>query len=123
MRPSLHERARRVRERAQIRSWEYRQRNHSKGVWQRLRRVLVDAAEAWVISAGSADGLERAGRRPLSVGSELEPPKRLFFVTSDELATMSGCRRVPVRLCTEFLQAPDVALVAHAEPSARGADS
>ena len=41
----LHERARRIHERALIRAWEYRQRNHSKGVWYRLRRLLVDAEE------------------------------------------------------------------------------
>lgn len=116
MKPSLHERARRVRERALIRSWEYRQRNHSGGVWRRLQRVLVDAAEAWVISAGAADALERSGHTPHPVGSELEPPKRLFFVTAEELAATSGRRRIPLRLCAELLQAADVALVAHAEP-------
>ena len=118
MNGSLHERARRLHERAVIRSWEYRQRNHSTGVWYRLRRVLVDAAEAWAISEGAADGLERAGRTPLPVGRELDPPKRLFFVTPDELATISGCRCIPVRLCPELLQARDVALVSHADPGA-----
>ena len=61
----LQERARRARERALIRAWEYRQRNHSHGVWFRLRRVLVDAGQLWVIDEREADRLE-APRRALT---------------------------------------------------------
>ena len=46
---TLHRRVRLMRERELIRAWEYRQRNYSKGVWHRLRRVLVDASEAWAL--------------------------------------------------------------------------
>lgn len=119
MSTSLAERARAARGRALIRSWEYRQRNHARGVWYRLRRTLVDAAEAWVIGEEAADALERAGRQPLAVGRELEPPKRLFFVGRAELEAVPGARRVPVRLCVELLEARSVALVPHAEAGAR----
>ncbi len=115
----LRQRARRIREQALIRAWEYRQRHTSHGVWHRLRRVLVDAAEAWVISEEDADRLESRGHAPLPVGRELEPPKRIFFVTKDELSTLSDRRQVPVRLSRELLLARSVALVGHPEEVSR----
>jgi hypothetical protein len=98
-------------ERALIRSWEYRQRAHAKGVWFRLRRVLVDAARAFAISDIDADRLEANGQRPLVVGRELSPAKRIFFVTQAQLRDI-GARELPVRL-TEVLQCSAVALLAH----------
>ena len=94
----LRQRARRMRERALIRAWEYRQRHTSHGVWHRLRRALVDAAQAWIIGEGDADRLESRGHALLPVGRELEPPKRIFFVTEDELSMLSDHRRIPARL-------------------------
>lgn len=70
---TLQERARRASERAAIRSWEYRQRDHSHGVWYRLRRVLVDAESLWVIDEGEADRREAGGREAHPVGRELSP--------------------------------------------------
>jgi len=116
----LHERLRRIRERALVRGWEYRQRNHAKGAWQRLRRVLVDAAEAWIIDDRDEGRLEGEGCVPLSVGAEFEPPKRVFFLTAEQLAAASSRRRVPVRLCGELLLARNLALVAHEPPEPRG---
>jgi hypothetical protein len=110
---ALRERVRRIHERTLIRAWEYRQRNHAKGVWYRFRRVLVDAAQAWVIGDLEADRLERDGRVPLPVGAELAPPKRLFFLTEQELVALSDRRMVPVRLCAELLQARNLALIRH----------
>ena len=115
----LHERARKVRERQLIRAWEYRQRNYSHGVWYRLRRVLVDAAEAWVIDDTDADRLERLGRSSAPVGQELVPPKRLFFVTLKDLELLAPLRRIPVRIGRELLDAPNVALVPHDEAACR----
>ena len=115
MSEALHERVRRMRERLLIRTWEYRQRNLAKGVWFRLRRVLVDAAEAWIIDERDADRLETDGHLPLPVGRALAPPKRMFFLTEAEVAAISDRRRVPVRLGGELLQASAIALVAHAE--------
>ncbi len=109
----LHERARRIRQRALVRAWEYRQRNYSKGVWYRLRRVLVDAGQAWVIDEAEADRLEAAGRAPHPVGRELAPPKRLFIVNRDELRDIRVRRQIPVRMSAELLQARSLALVPH----------
>jgi hypothetical protein len=111
---ALHERARRARERALIRAWEYRQRHYAKGVWYRFRRVLVDAAAAWIIGDDDGDRLESGGRVPLPVGRELAPPIRLFFLSEEEVKAISDRRQVPPRLCSELLQARNLALVAHA---------
>ncbi len=110
---TLQERARRVREQAMIRSWQYSQREHSNGVWYRLKRVLVDAEQVWIIDEREADRLEADGRKPLPVGRELTPPKRLFFVTPEELTTIAGRRQIAVRLNAEFLDTRSVALVPH----------
>ena len=113
----LHERARLVRERALIRGWEYRQRHYSKGVWRRFQRVLVDAAQAWILEESEADWLEVGGHVPLPIGRELNRPLRVFWLTGDELAAMAAPRRVAVRLCVELLQARSLALVKHVTPA------
>ena len=115
MNEALHERARRARERALIRAWEYRQRHYARGVWYRFRRVLVDAAEVWIIGDEDGDRLESGGRVPLPVGRELAPPIRLFFLTEEELEAISDRRRIPTRLCAELLHAGSLALLAHAD--------
>jgi hypothetical protein len=109
----LQQRLRRIRERALIRSWEYRQRNHAKGAWYRLRRALVDASQAWAIDDRDADQLESEGRTPLPVGEEFAPPLRLFLLSAERLAAMPSRRRVPVRLGAELLQARNLALIPH----------
>jgi hypothetical protein len=115
----LRRRARLIQERALIRAWEYRQRHASHGVWHRLRRALVDAAQAWIISEEDADRLETHGHVPLPVGRELEPAKRMFFLAEDELSTLSGRRRTAVRLSRELLLARSVALVGHSGDAPR----
>jgi hypothetical protein len=95
-----------------IQGWEYRQRNFSKGVWYRLRRVLVDTAEAWAIDDRDAERLLTLGHAELPVGTELHPPKRIFFVTSQQLAAAPSRRRVPLRFAGELLEARNLALVA-----------
>ena len=109
---SLHERAKRIRERALVLAWEYRQRDHAKGTWFRLRRTLVDAAEAWVISSEDGELLVGRGVEPSPAGLALEPRKRLFFVDPTVLATLPSRRRIAVGLNAELLGARDVALVA-----------
>lgn len=113
MNEALHERVRRMRERALIRSWEYRQRNYAKGAWYRFRRILVDAAQAWIIDERDADRLQSDGRVPLPIGREFAPPIRVFLLTEEQLAAASSRRRVAVRLCGELLQARNLALIAH----------
>ena len=114
MNEALHERARRARERALIRACEYRQRHYANGVWFRFRRVLVDAAEAWIIGDDDGNRLENGGRVPLPVGRELAPPIRVFFLSKEELEAISDRRQVPARLCAELLHAGNLALLAHA---------
>jgi hypothetical protein len=116
MTAAQRERVRRIRERAVIRAWEYRQREHAGGVWFRLRRVLVDASRAFIISEADADQLQEHGALPLPVGGEVSPAKRLFFVTPQQLETLAA-REVPVRLTAEFLQATAIALVPHGDES------
>jgi hypothetical protein len=111
MTAALHARVRQMSERALIRAWEYRQRNLSKGVWFRLRRVLTDASRAFVVTAEQANQLESMGCHPLPIGEELEPKKRIFMLHEQQLANSSAYRRVPVRLSREILDAPNLVLV------------
>ena len=118
----LYRRVRLMRERTLIRGWEYRQRHHAKGVWYRLRRVLVDAAEAWAIDDRDTDKLAVRGVGELAVGTELNPPKRIFFVTRRELVAAPSRRRIPLRLTNELLEVRNLALVAF-DGSRRARDS
>jgi hypothetical protein len=107
-----------MREQSIIRAWEYRQRSTSKGVWHRLRRTLVNAAEAWIIDEEAADMLEARGRIPLLVGYEFDPPKRLFFLAPEDLGTIPRRKQVPVRLHSELLLARSVVFLPHRAVSA-----
>ena len=111
----LRRRAQLIRQRALIRTWEYRQRHHAKGMWHRFRRLLVDAAEAWVIDDHDACRLAALGRAEQPVGAELDPPKRIFFVSPQELAGVPSRRRIPLRLKGELLYARNLALVPFAD--------
>jgi hypothetical protein len=112
---SLHRRAKEIRERQLVRAWHYRQRNHASGVWFRLRRVLTDAAQVWIIGAAEADLLESRGKQALAVGSEFEPRKRIYCVTADDLAALPFRRQIAVRISPEFLDVETLALVGHTE--------
>jgi hypothetical protein len=108
---SLERRLRQMRSRLAVRSWEYRQRRHARGVWFRLRRVLADACEAYVIPPQEAEQLVAAGHTPQPVGDELAPPKRILFVPADRVARIASARPVAVRLSAELLAADCLALV------------
>ncbi len=107
----LERRARQVRGRAAVRAWEYRQRNLSRGVWYRLRRLLVDARECWEISSSEAERLVVEGHEPEPVGSELQPPKQIFVVGDDRCAAIEDRRQLDVRLSSELLAATHLVLV------------
>ena len=110
MNPSLDRRVRQLRSRVLVRSWEYRQRRHARGVWFRLRRVLTDASAAYVIPADEARRLIAEGYRAEPVGAELEPPKLIIFVPAERLAQIASARAVPVRLNGECLLTECLAL-------------
>jgi hypothetical protein len=67
-----------------------------------------------VIDDRDADRLAIFGRTELPVGGELHPPKRIFFVTAEELAGAPSRRRVPLRLAGALLGARNLALIAFA---------
>jgi hypothetical protein len=107
----LQRRARTVRARAVVRQWEYRQRRHAKGVWDRLTRVLADASHAWEIDEALANRLIAEGFQVEPIGLEIEPPKTLIMVPSSHPDPSGvGARPVPVSLGAEFLAARRVAL-------------
>jgi hypothetical protein len=108
---ALERRARDVRRRHLIRSWEYRQRHHAHGVWFRLRRVLADARAVYVISGADADVLKAEGHRAEPVGAELAPPKTILFVGADRIPSLASARPIAVRLSAELLSAECLALV------------
>jgi hypothetical protein len=93
-----------------VRRWEYRQRNHSKGVWVRLRRTLAEAARAWTIPESVAEQLLAEGHVPEPVGAELEPPKLLFFLPSSRIDTIPERRPLRLRLDAELLGARRIIL-------------
>lgn len=107
----LEERLRRMKQRLAVRAWEYRQRNLAKGVWYRLRRVLVDAERAYALTEDDAAELLARGYSPSPVGRELSPEKRIFVVPQAEVDTLPKARRIEVRLGPDLLGARCVALV------------
>lgn len=113
MTEQLDRRVQAMRERAMIRAWEYRQRNLSHGVWFRFRRVLTDAAQAFMIDDTDADALEAEGYEHASVGDELHPRKRIFFVSRARADALTTRREIPVRLHAEMLASRNLVLIPH----------
>ena len=110
MNPSLERRVNQLRSRVLVRSWDYRQRRHARGVWFRLRRLLADASAAYAISSDEAGRLIAEGYRAEPVGAEIEPPKLIVFVPAERLAQIASARPVPVRLGGEWLSTDCLAL-------------
>jgi hypothetical protein len=108
---ALQQRAREVRARSLVRRWQYRQRHLAAGVWFRLRRVLADAEQAFVIDEYDARRLVEEGYAPEPCGSELAPAKTMVFVDEARLAGLASRRRIPVTLGPELLTHPALALV------------
>lgn len=106
----LERRAAALRRRVMVRSWEYRQRHHARGVWFRLRRALADASAAFEIPAEEAGHLIAEGYKVEPVGEALEPPKVIVVVPAERMARVTGVRPVPLRLGRELLQARYLAL-------------
>jgi hypothetical protein len=108
--PSLERRLRQQRSRVAVRSWDYRQRHHARGVWFRLRRILADAQAAFAIPCDEAAKLIAEGYPAEPVGRELEPPKVLFFVPANRVAQIGSAQRLAVRLGADLLGAECIAL-------------
>jgi hypothetical protein len=104
-----------LRSRAIIRAWEYRQRNHAKGTWYRLRRLLADASSAYVLTEQAARDLLSEGHPSEALGERIEPPKVILWLTAERIQTIGGKRQIPVRLTAEFLAARCIALVRFGE--------
>ena len=71
----LELRVRRVHARAQVRKWEFRQRNLAHGTWNRVRRLLADARDVYEISLDEAQSLVKSGHSPEAPEHELAPPR------------------------------------------------
>lgn len=110
MNSSLDRRLNQLRSRVSVRSWDYRQRRHARGVWFRLRRLLADASAAYVIPSDEARRLIAEGYRAEPVGAEIEPPKLIVIVPAGRIAQIASARPVPVRLGGEWLSAECLAL-------------
>ena len=116
MSPSLERRLRQLRSRVLVRSWDYRQRRHARGVWFRLRRVLADAREVHVITREDAEELIAEGHPPAPVGQDLEPPKLIVLAPAERIARIAGARPLPVALGVELLAAECLALTPFQTP-------
>lgn len=105
MTEKLEQRLREFRSRVAIRAWEYRQRDHAKGVWYRVRRVLCDTEHLFVISADLAKALIAGGLVAEPCFLELEPPKTFLFVPAERLTITADVRKIPVNMGEEWLAA------------------
>jgi hypothetical protein len=111
MTESMERRLRELRSRALVRSWDYRQRRHARGVWFRFRRALAAAREVYALPPDEARRLVAEGCTPEPVGLELEPPRLLLFVPAERAASIPSARPLAVRLSAELLSAECLALV------------
>jgi hypothetical protein len=111
----LEARLKAVRARAAIRNYELRQLPHARGVWFRLRRLLVDADRVFILSPEQAREFIAQGYEPSPVGAELQPQKILLCLASDRAADLEGAREIKPGLSAEFLAATHIALVAFAQ--------
>jgi hypothetical protein len=107
----LRKRARAVRAADAVRRFEYRQRNHARGVWFRLRRLLSEAASAWRLSEEDARRLIAEGITPEAVGLQIEPPMTILVLSEERLRSVSPRAPLPVRLSAELLLTRHLGLV------------
>ena len=119
MTPALERRLRAHRARVLIRSFEYRQRHHARGVWFRLRRVLADASAVYAVSEQDAQQLLAEGHRIEPVGSELQPPKLILRAPASRVAQLVSAQPVPVRLGAPLLAASHLVITPFETDEAR----
>lgn len=117
MKQSLEKRVRAMQSRAAVRAWEYRQRNHAKGTWYRLRRLLADSRVAYALTEQDARQLMIEGCGREAVGEQIEPPKTILSVSSERIDAIVDKREIAVRIDADFFAAEYVALVRFENPS------
>lgn len=101
----LERRLRDQRARVLVRSWEYRQRNHARGVWLTLRRLLTGASAAYMVDEQVAAALVAEGYPLEPLGLGFDPPKSIVIVPAERAARIPSVRQVPVRLGRDLLDA------------------
>ena len=111
MNATLERRLRQMRSRVLVRSWDYRQRNHARGVWFRLRRALAGARAVYSISADEAGQLAAEGCRVDLVGEHLAPTKTILVVPAERVSRLVSARPLKVSLNAELLAADCLVLV------------
>jgi hypothetical protein len=116
----MHARARAVRTRAAIRSWEYRQRDLAAGVWLKLRRALAGARAADAFAPEEAERLVAEGYRIEPCGRALAPEKAILVVDSPRVEQIAGRRPIRVGLGPDFFVANAVAPVPFADDAPQG---
>ncbi len=80
-----------------------------------MRRVLADARSAWVVDDADLDTLPASACQEVPVGLELQPPKRILWVSTAALPALPSRRELAVRLSAELLAARNLVLVRHGE--------
>lgn len=110
MTPAFDQRIRDLHARVLMRSWGYRQRDHARGVWFRLRRALAEASAAYVVGPDDAATLVAEGCRAHPVGEALEPQKLIVFADAERVARIASARPVPLRLGRDVLEARHLVL-------------
>jgi hypothetical protein len=116
MTPGQERRLREMRSRVLVRSFDYRQRRHARGVWFRVRRALAFAKEAYVVPQAEAERLVAEGHPPEPVGGELVPPRLIVCVPAERAARIEGARPAAVRLSADVLGAEALVLVPFPAP-------
>lgn len=111
MEETIEQRVQTIASRYAVKAWEYRQRNHAKGVWVRLRRLLAGSRQAFIAGDDAIERLVSRGFSSEAVGLQLEPPKRIVVVGAGDNDQIDGSREVPVRMSAEVLTASNLVLV------------
>lgn len=73
-----------------VRAWEYRQRHHARGVWDRLRRLLADSEQVLVVPPEVVNDLLDHGFAPHPLGRELHPPRTFIVLEASDQALLNG---------------------------------
>ena len=107
----LEMRAKAIRSRATIHAWEIRQHAHARGAWFEIERLFALTARAWVLTEADVRILTELGRRPHDAGGRLQPPRLYFVIEPADLPVLAGAREIEVRLSSEIVTAPALALV------------